>query len=1147
VLSIAAGAGAAIEFRTADVPWQQVEPAESFTVCMEREECSALDRVSRMVFAIQTGAKAADAGALSVRWEVRQGARVIGAKTAPIPKGMLDATFDLAGLTAGRYDVAAEVCRGGAVVKKASTFFRMVEAPAPAQEGRMALNLPAGVPLKSGSYPVSCGVPFPKGALWSEKNVRVVRSDGTPVAAQFSARSRWGHSDATSIRWLGVDFQAEGAPAWWPERKDTRHFLEFGPQVKPTPAAARVQVAEVAEGLQVDSGALRFLVRRSGFNVIDKVQLGGREVVASTPQGGLYLIDHEGAVYRAANDGEMTLTIEESGEQRAVIRAEGWYVRDGATGRTADWKLPTDRLCRHVTRVEAYAGKPYARVLSTWILTFDSLSVRFKDVGMALPLRGCGAAEFGVEDGAPVRTAVPREGVRLVQHLPHAFAVEDGAGKAIQSGRHSAGWALAESAEGIVCVGHRETWQRFPKEIEVLPDALRLHVWPAHGRTHPEINELADTQMHKLWFAHQGGELNMAMPWKYYWAACDQRDEFRAGIYSGAGTTMAGVHASAMGAAITSDILIHFAAKDRAAEARDVAGCFQAAPHALPDTKWLCDSLAIGYVQPYEPEKMKTVEEIIENMGKAPWETQNATDDYGMWIFRAWHNAALKAPGKWDFYRLYNPTHHYDAFVPWMLYARSGDPAYLTIGRAATRMLTDAQMIHYDNAEYPHRETWSNGRIVGSTRHTNGFVPWGGDHALLGHLTCYNGIMLAHYLTGDLRFREVVAEEWQKTLLTDRANPQYHLADRSSGVGRDASNSLGELLDLYQLTHHPAILGLLPKVMALHLGKMTTWGIPNLNIVLLYGSEQARRQIVDGVLDRRRTNGKPVDPHGVWTGFGYGVPALAWVIDPGTKAHVDAWEMANVGGMRPVARKLRAQEPGAMAFCGIADYLIYLPWTLYAVAHGGGDLSPGALKTPQPIVARKTVVKEAVDQDFEVALRGTVGEGGLRVTVLGPDGKPAAGGTVPAGEHNPWVLRIPKDGQAGEYVIAIPYREPKDRLLTPLTELPEVYLPNDAEGKPGWWWQHAATVYFTRSRGERPETLEIGAHGMSAGALVSRDGMETPDSSVEGKSLKAQIGPDGVWIIMKSVYVGVKGQPILSASPERWFLPAALAPKDATK
>jgi hypothetical protein len=596
-----------------------------------------------------------------------------------------------------------------------------------------------------------------------------------------------------------------------------------------------------------------------------------------------------------------------------------------------------------------------------------------------------------------------------------------------------------------------------------------------------------------------------------------------------------------MGAAQTSDLLIHFASRKGVEEVRETAASFQAAPHALPDTKWLCDSLVLGWIQPYEPEKMPVAEEIMENLGKGAWETQNGTDDYGMWIYRAWHNGPLKAPGKWDLYRLYNGTHHYDSYVPWMLYARSGDPLYLTIGQANMRMLTDAQTIHYDNPDYPHRETWSNGRLVGSTRHTNGFGTWGGDHGVLAHLTCYNSMILAYYLTGDLRFREVVVDEWQKTLLTDRANPQFPLADRSATPGRDANNSLGELLDLYQLTHAPGILGYLPKLIDLYLGRMHTWGLPHQNMILLYGSEQTKKQILEGVADFRETQGKPKDPHGL---FPYApVPcifATAAIIDPATKAYVEAWRAHNIGAMRLSAKKFRAGEPGAMNLFGIADFVLYLPRTLYAAARSDGDLSPGALKAPQPMVTREAIVRKDIDQSFDINLNGTVGEGGLAITVTRPDGQTALASSVPAGIHKPWTLHVPADGLTGDYVISVPRREPIDRITVPLTKLPEVYLPNNEAGKPGWWWQHGPTAYFVRSRTDQREPLAIGTHSASPASIVSRNGMETLADKQNGELLKMEVGPEGAWVTLDSVYAGASNSPVLSVAPEKWFLPKQL-------
>ena len=1158
-----AGACAArFELKTSEVAWEQLDRKPSFWVFVEREELSALDRVSRMIFAVQVGLRGPKLETLAVHWQVREGRSLIAEGTAPMTKGLADVSFTLANLKPGQYDISAQLRHGDKVIDEGRTFFRYVPTKLPPQSGRIALNLPRGVTVRKGSYPITCGVPFPKGALWSKGHVRIVGADGRPVPAQTTVRSRWGHRPEASIRWLGVDFQAGNAPAWWPKQKDVRYFVEFGPDVRSSPSPSRIEVNETPDGIRVETGLLEFLVRREGFNLVDEVRLGGKDVMRSTAKHGLYLMDHEGAIYRAANDTEVKLAVEEHGDLRTVIRAEGWYVKDGTAGETLSHTLPTDKLCKFITRIEAYAGKPYVRILNTWVLTFGSHTVRLRDVAFSLPLLECKRAEFGVEKGESVEQAVPDGGVRLIQHLPHEFAVEDGGGTQLPKGKHSASWVMARTENGLVGVGHRDTWQRFPKELEVLPDALKFHIWPAHGRDHPQINETEHSEIHKLWFAHQGREINLAQPWQYFFAVAQICDSSGTGVYTTPGQALAGVHASALGTAITSDMMLHFAPNNGADEVRGVAACFQAAPHALPDPKWVCDSRAIGYLHPYDPDRMKNAEQVIEDLAKGYWEIQDSCGDYGMWVYRSWHDQHLAESGKYSLYRHYNATHHYDAFVPWMLYARSGDPFYLRQGLANMRELTDVQMIHYDDPAYPHREFhFGQGRLVGSTRHTNGFSPWGGDHAVLGHLTCYNAVMLAHYLTGDLRLREVVVDEWQKTILADRGNPQYRRADRSRNRlgGRDVNCALSEMIDLYQLTYEPAILAHMAPAMDLFLNtSMYHWGQPLHNVLLFYGSEQARRQIVEGVELYRKLNGRVnwQQAKSIW--FTYAPQenfALASIVAPETKAHINAWLAASVATWQVKAREFRNRVPpadtrfGVVKFCKAPDYVIYLPRVMYAIANAGGDVSLSQLPERQPMPAgdnrlggwMRAIVKEDEDQPIALTFRGNAQDDGVPVKVSGPDGQLILETTVSGGDHDSHVINVPKDGKTGQYVIFVAARDPGlkgSKLHVPLTDLPEVYHVS-------YWRQHTFSRFYTRSRGAKPETLRIQQHG--GGGTVIADGPSPDDwKLLAGKSrsfepkkpMEFEVGPQGAWVFTGG-YVRVEGGKVtFSCSPSRWFAPS---------
>jgi hypothetical protein len=484
--------------------------------------------------------------------------------------------------------------------------------------------------------------------------------------------------------------------------------------------------------------------------------------------------------------------------------------------------------------------------------------------------------------------------------------------------------------------------------------------------------------------------------------------------------------------------------------------------------------------------------------------------------------------------------------MPWLFYARSADPFYLTMGRANIRLLTDVQVIHHDAPEYPHREFhFGQGRLVGSTRHTNGFNTWGGDHAVLAHLTCYNAMILAHYLTGDLRLREVVVDEWQRTVLTDRRNPNFAPADRSRRGeregARDNSCPLGELIDLYQMTYEPALLGHIAPMLEIFLNQqMRHWGMPLHNVLMFHRSEQARMHLLAAVAEYRQSLGKPAaDPRGIWyTHSPHENFALASIVDPDSNAHVDAYLASDPAVWRDRSRRILAREPRAIAFCGVPDHLLYLPRVMFAVAQAGGDLAGAALTQGQPVPADQTgwtrcVIREPVDQAIMLRLVGSVGDGGVPLRVLAPDGAPLLSMTVPAGRHFPFQLTIPADGRTGEYVVLLGLRDVKDQLQVPLSDLPEVYPVLR-------WSQHAPTRFFVRARGAAPEPIAVQPH-KSRGVIATPVDDRLLASTESGDMLQAETGPDGVWVDLRCRYAHAPAVLVLAVSPDRWFSPSPAA------
>jgi hypothetical protein len=325
-------------------------------------------------------------GELAVQVEVLDGhEKPVRSQTLrPLLKEALHLTLSTAGLPTGTFRVRARLLGpGGQVLASAEKPLRKLmkrkQRAEPAQ-GRVALRVWPAAEDQPGSWPIATGVPFPQGELFSAERVRLLDDRGREVPCQTTVRALWNRRG--SVRWLGLDFAGQLT------RKGATYTLEYGRDVRRAKAPSRLVVKAVAEGVRVNTGLLQFTIRQRGFNLLDGVRLQGRPIAAQDGGGGLVVTDQEGTVYRAANDLDTKVTIEESGPVKAVIRVAGWYVKAGTTGAEVSPVLPTDRLCQHITRLTAYAGKPYVQVQHVWVVTCDMHRVRLRNVAIGVGLPG---------------------------------------------------------------------------------------------------------------------------------------------------------------------------------------------------------------------------------------------------------------------------------------------------------------------------------------------------------------------------------------------------------------------------------------------------------------------------------------------------------------------------------------------------------------------------------------------------------------------------------------------------------------------------------------------------------------------------------------------------------------------------------------
>jgi len=1149
------------QFRQTPAKWEQtllLPSGPSLTLGLEREVYEPLDGAGRFVIAVQRGTTDGIEKCEAL-WTVRREGKDVAAGRGALSEGMLVVDFPLQGLEMGRYDVEVEIVDPLVPLpsQKRSFEIRPDSVPPVAREGRIPLIFPDGLSSTPGGHPMTFGVPMPKGALADLTQLRVVDSEGNTVPAQFIVRSRWGYPADAGVRWLGVDIQSAGGPAWWPDRKETPYFLEFGGGVKNPPPKQVVEAVRTEGGFQVNTGPLQFLVKGAGYNLIDNVSLNGRRVLDQSGKGGGYLVDHQGSIYRTANDTTATATIEEQGPLRVVIRVEGWYIRDGSAGEETNFVLPTDRLCKFISRIEAYAGLPWVRVLHTWINTSDSFNVSFRDIGFSLVGTGNVQAVFGVEGKKPIQTPVGK-GVYLLQHLPDQFVVcrEDGA--EIEAGSRSNGSVSIVRTEGeLLTVANREMWERFPKELEVFPGELRLHVWPVHGREHPDIKPYSKERYHQLWFAHQGKLLDLRFPWKTLFGVLrNENNPEAAGGHPGA-TARGGVHSSAMGIGITNDFMIRFGESKKIAEAEADAAAFEANPMAGAHPDWIGTSNVMGLVHPYDPERFPVHEKAAKDAMFGLWDLQDKTGEYGMFLYRGWHHSAYLGNGYWNPYRLYSAGHHYEAYIPWLYFARSGDPRHGKMAAATMRTLTDLGTIHYDDPRYEHREFASpQGRLIGSTRHTNGFVFWGGDHSILAHLTGYGAILLAHYLTGDLRFHEVAVDEWQSTLLEDRANPQWGFASRMNwgenppSNNRDNNNAVGEMLDLYQQTYDPRILALLQPAIGSMETAMTPWAREMKSVLAFRRNPKLKSQLLDAAA-AHQADPTTNDHQAIVGPASQTAPRLAlaaWA-EPGRNFERAGWFALNAAAQANFGQSFTRYDRASSTAAEVPDRFLEMPMVLSMAAgflgeEGGlAPFRPQVLPMPSPASASNlagVVVREDADGDFVIRLRGRIRSATAWLKVLNGDGKTVHDAAIPIG--NDHRVTIPKDGFTGEYVLLLNVQNGEDFVQLPVTSLgKEVYPVQWMVQTPRQWYH-----LFLGAPNAPDGTVQV-ADSESGVVLESLD----RKSIVAERSIAEAVNPlvapfpeEGVWFRTGEAvnYIAPMGQPwLFSLSPASFFKPSAEA------
>lgn len=244
----------------------------------------------------------------------------------------------------------------------------------------------------------------------------------------------------------------------------------------------------------VQTGAARFEIRKSGFNLLDRVVRGTAEVVSAHADGGIVVLS-AGTLFTSSADAGSSVVLEVNGPVRAVVRAQG-TLRSAGGAALLDY---TARLHfdRNAAACRAFVTLRNADVASPAVARFDAawveLPVRlqgsrqvtfgFPGSGFAGTLGAAGAAHLFQGDNTFQR------GARTGNILPYLTPAQ-GLEVVIDGATHNAlgstadvarGWMRLQDATQAVLAGMRDMATLFPSGFDVQGERLSVELFSRYN------------------------------------------------------------------------------------------------------------------------------------------------------------------------------------------------------------------------------------------------------------------------------------------------------------------------------------------------------------------------------------------------------------------------------------------------------------------------------------------------------------------------------------------------------------------------------------------------------------------------------------------------------------------------------------------
>ncbi|MFA5087598.1 MAG: hypothetical protein WC552_01025 [Candidatus Omnitrophota bacterium] len=620
---------------------------------------------------------------------------------------------------------------------------------------------PKGIPLIG--FPVTGGVPFPRGVLHAENEISVEKNDGQIVPFQSRVTARWNDG---SIKWVLVTI-----PATVEGGLQTRYFIRYPSSAKASPE--KNLIAESSGEVVVDTGAIKFSIDKKQFRLFDKVWIdGGMEVISS---GSDLTLQFKGDTYYSSLDKDYILTVEENGPLAGTLKAEGWFIsRRGK------------KFCKFLVRIKAYKDQNFVRVYHTFIYTgYPENQYHYLYKGKNLPKNEpiedisvhLDISQFSpnsevsfVADNSYFKSDKMEERIQFLQKKHDHFVVSDSGKKTLLEGERLDGLINVSDGQKGLCLIVRKMWQQFPKgfELDLKNQSIKIDLWPAEAG----VLDLRTTDL------AEGPE--------------------------------AVGRGSAFGLAKTHEMVYCFHPGNYSKEIiYKLALIHQEPPLIVASPEWLNNTRALGGLAPYDPKAQyfKKYEEVIERLFDWGDRQKKTFKWYGMINFGdvlsdhgsvglegTLDESGWYRDGRWGWYNQSVTGLNWGSFIQFL---RTGEYKYFEFAEDSARHVMDIDTVHYNTVMNDPR---LKGKIpddysqVGSM-HRHNADHWGGRNEMAGY-TNLNGILLYYYLTGYERALDVAKEVGEFFL----KRPVIYFQHPDIAPGRAVANILwGELL-LYEAT-----------------------------------------------------------------------------------------------------------------------------------------------------------------------------------------------------------------------------------------------------------------------------------------------------------------------------------------------------------